>query len=354
MGIYIKGEGILRELNETAFDAEDALQALIAVHPGLLDGKQQTPDNPRRWVLVRREMPIHDLALDLLLVDQDAVPTLVEVKRGENPETKRKVIGQMLEYAAHAPLYWTTDQLRESFNGNCDDPDGALQALLKGEARAEEDLDENEVTEFWHKVATNLAAKRMRLLFVADKLPDELKRVVEFLNETTMEGIDVLAVELKQFMNGPTQTLVSQVMGQRAKPHSRRGNRKPLEGTPYGDGLKLERSAPGTVKQNLHIDQLFIGDKTPENTEMLQRFFHDLKQRGRVTVGELKQMLNNYRQEHGDKNVKLILRRLNWFSKGDYNKDNWHLFLQSVGEEPSPEDGVEFRQIERRRDEEEE
>ena len=168
MGIYIKEEGNLRELNETAFDAEDALQALIADHPELLDGKQQTPDNPRRWVLVRREMPIQDLALDLLLVDQDAVPTLVEVKRGDNPETKRKVIGQMLEYAAHAPLYWTTDQLRESFNGNCDDPDGALQALLQGEAQAEEDLDENEVTEFWHKVATNLAAKRMRLLFVAD------------------------------------------------------------------------------------------------------------------------------------------------------------------------------------------
>ena len=174
-----------------------------------------------------------------------------------------------------------------------------------------------------------------------------------------MDGIDVLAVELKQFMNGPTQTLVSQVMGQRAKPHSRRGNRKPLEGTPYGDGLKLKRSVPGAVKpgavkQKLRIDQLFIGDKTAENTTRLQNFFQNLAQERTVTVESLKQMLNNYRQEHGDKNVDILLRRLNWFSKGDYNKDNWHLFLRSVGEAPSPDDLVEFRQVVPSGDEEDE
>lgn len=37
-----------------------------------------------------------------MLVDQDAVPTLVEVKRGSNPEIRRTIVGQMLEYAAHA------------------------------------------------------------------------------------------------------------------------------------------------------------------------------------------------------------------------------------------------------------
>ena len=41
----------------------------------------------------------------------------------------------------------------------------------------------------------NLAAKRLRLLFVADALPDELAHVVEFLNEQ-MPYIEVLAVEI--------------------------------------------------------------------------------------------------------------------------------------------------------------
>ena len=46
---------------------------------------------------------------------------------------------------------------------------------------------------FWERVATNLAAARLRLLFVADDIPDPLERVVEFLN-AQMDRIEVLAV----------------------------------------------------------------------------------------------------------------------------------------------------------------
>ena len=56
------------------------------------------------------------------------------------------------------------------------------------------------VDEFWQRVETNLRAARVRLLFVADDIPDELDaHVVEFLNEQ-MPGIEVLAVEIKQFL----------------------------------------------------------------------------------------------------------------------------------------------------------
>ena len=68
---------------------------------------------------------------------------------------------------------------------------------------------------FWERLATNLAAKRVRLLFVADRIPDELARVVEFLNEQ-MPGIEVLAVEIKQFEGADLRTLVPQVIGRTA------------------------------------------------------------------------------------------------------------------------------------------
>ena len=62
-------------------------------------------------------------------------------------------------------------------------------------------------------MATNLAARR--LLFVADRIPDELARVVEFLNEQ-MPRIEVLAVEIKQFRGAALVTLVPQVIGRTA------------------------------------------------------------------------------------------------------------------------------------------
>ena len=131
----------LEPLEEERFATEDELQELIAEHPELLDGEQIRPGNPRRWVLVTREKSVAELpgaggrwSVDHLIVDQDAVPTLVEVKRGENPEIRRSIVGQMLEYAAHAAATWTTEELRRSFEESSReqgrDPGEAIANLL--------------------------------------------------------------------------------------------------------------------------------------------------------------------------------------------------------------------------------
>jgi hypothetical protein len=36
---------------------------------------------------------------------------------------------------------------------------------------------------FWRQVDANLRAGRVRMVFVADRIPPELRRIVEFLNE---------------------------------------------------------------------------------------------------------------------------------------------------------------------------
>lgn len=210
--IYLLADqGDLSEMIEERFDTEAALQALIAKHPELLAGEQIDPHDPPRWILVRREKGIADTseaeyarwAVDHLLIDQNAVPTLVEVKRGDNRELRRTVVGQMLEYAAHASRTWTADELRRVFEA-ADEQHDRLAELL-GEEEPDQDG-------FWADVETHLAAKRLRLLFVADEIPDELARVVEFLNEQ-MPNIQVLAVEIKQFRGGSGQILVPRVIG---------------------------------------------------------------------------------------------------------------------------------------------
>jgi hypothetical protein len=51
------------------------------------------------------------------------------------------------------------------------------------------------------------------MLFVADSVPPELQRIVEFLNEQ-MNPAEVLAIEIKQFAGQDIQTLVPRVIGQ--------------------------------------------------------------------------------------------------------------------------------------------
>ena len=109
----LDGGGAPTPLEESPYPHEAALQRLIADCPEVLAGEQMTPGEPRRWLPVRREMGIADGAgagdrwsVDHLLIDQDARPTLVEVKLEDNTEIRRKVVGQLLEYAAHATRYW--------------------------------------------------------------------------------------------------------------------------------------------------------------------------------------------------------------------------------------------------------
>ena len=207
---------MLEALEETPFSTEDELQALIAEHPELLDGEQIRPGDPRRWILITREKGIAPSssegarwAVDHLIVDQDAVPTLVEVKRGANSEIRRTIVGQMLEYAAHASETWSADELRNAFENQVTaqgrEPDDVLSDLLQ-------DKDKSGFDHFWETISTNLAAKRLRLLFVADAIPDPLAQVVTFLN-AQMPGIEVLAVEIKRFHGAASQTLVPRVIG---------------------------------------------------------------------------------------------------------------------------------------------
>ena len=222
--IYLMGQGErLEPLEEELFGSEDELQALIADHPELLDGEQMRPGDPRRWLLVTREKSIAESrgeggrwSVDHLIVDQDAVPTLVEVKRGENPGVRRSVVGQMLEYAAHAAATWTAEELRRSFEESSRerglDPEEEIAELLGPDEDAG-------VDSFWDDVSRNLAANRLRLLFVADEIPEPLKRVAEFLH-AQMPGIEVFAVEVKRFRGKGAQTLVPRVFGSAAPPRS--------------------------------------------------------------------------------------------------------------------------------------
>jgi hypothetical protein len=205
----------LMAMEEAPYDSERLLQEMIAKHPDLLAGEQINSDEPRRWLLVTREMVVTGedsdsprWSLDHLFLDQDAVPTLVEVKKGSNTDIRRKVIGQMLDYAANAVAYWPVEEVRAKFESRCEkngeDPEEVL-ALFLGE--------DKEIDEFWLRVKTNLQAGRIRMVFLADSIPAELRRVVEFLNEQ-MDPAEVLAIEVKQFIGEGMKTLVPRVLGQ--------------------------------------------------------------------------------------------------------------------------------------------
>lgn len=213
--IYILGEGdSLIPLEEETYEAEVILQKLLADHPGLLAGEQMSPSSPRRWLLISREVGVPGEAdggakwsLDHLFIDQDGIPTLVEVKRSTNSQIRREVVGQMLDYAANASVYWSLEQIIGSFDRRCE------REHLEPEVELSEFLgDDADPDVFWQQVKTNLQAGRVRMVFVADQIPAELRRIIEFLNEQ-MDPAEVLGLEVHQYVGADSRVLVPKVVG---------------------------------------------------------------------------------------------------------------------------------------------
>src|SRR5260370_35292794 len=99
-------------MKEELYDSEDLLQRLLARYPNLLAGDRLEGDTPQRLLLVSRGggLPsevggVNRCPVDHLFLDQDAIPTLVEVKRSSDTRSRRDVVSQMLDYAATRIVY---------------------------------------------------------------------------------------------------------------------------------------------------------------------------------------------------------------------------------------------------------
>ncbi len=252
----------LRPMIERPYEKEDVLQSLLEHYPDLLAGDQMNPIAPRRWLLVKREMGVPDAAegsgrwsLDHLFLDQEGVLTLVEVKRATDTRARREVVAQMLDYAANAVLYWPVEQIIASFEQTAKeagrDHDQVLEEFLSGDDEGDAALG---AEAFWARVKTNLEAERIRMVFVADIIPRELQRIVEFLNDQ-MDPAEVMAVEVKQFVGEQVRTLVPRVVGQTVKSSSKAA---PRETRNWDRDTFMEQVEAGSGQSAAKTAQLLI------------------------------------------------------------------------------------------------
>jgi len=235
----------LIDMVEESYDSEKLLQELLADYPDLL-ASDQIGESPRRWILISREIGVPDnenmpnrWSLDHLFLDQDGIPTLIEVKRSSDTRIRREVVGQMLDYAANAVLYWKPETIRAKFETLCKDIEPA-QVLA-------EKLNVLSAETFWQTVETNLRIGKIRLIFVADDIPNELRRIIEFLNEQ-MSPTEVLGIAIRQFKGQGLTTLVPTIYGQTAQTQYAKAN------NPNTEKWTEETFFPELASRTSHIE----------------------------------------------------------------------------------------------------
>jgi hypothetical protein len=235
----------------TRYPTEDELQRYLADYADLIPGDQIDPESPRRWLLVGREVGVpasegdsDRWSLDHLFLDQDGIPTFVECKRAVDTRTRREVVAQMLDYAANGLAYWSIERIQRAASETARrrglDLDALLLELLCG-------APEEQASNFWDKVHTNLREQRVRLIFVVDEAPQELRRLVEFLNQK-LTDVDVLIVEIKQYQGGELTVLSPRVLG-------------------MTEAARIRKTSTSTRKPRLTLEE-YLGRATPPEAEV--------------------------------------------------------------------------------------
>jgi hypothetical protein len=184
----------------STFVREGLLQATLAESPDLLGLGEP--------VVVVRELRVPAVGeVDLAVIGVSGKITLIECKLADNPEIRRSVFGQVFAYAAGL---WRLDydEFDSLFTARKERSLGAAVAEIAG---TEDDWDEDG---FRRSVATNLEAGRFDLVIAVNRITEELKRVVSYLNEHTDPEIRVLALELDYRADGDVEILLPKFYGE--------------------------------------------------------------------------------------------------------------------------------------------
>jgi hypothetical protein len=170
--------GDSRVLGSKPYPYEDILKRNIVELPSLLP-LEAVSDEPVSHMTIGEEWPAGTGRADIVLIGSDAVLTIVETKLSRNPEARREVIAQLLEYAAYLSE-WTIFEIQhradEFFRSQEPSFDQALETFL-GDSGTEEGTDS-----FKSKIEQNLRQGRIRLIVAVDEVGEQIQKIVTFVN----------------------------------------------------------------------------------------------------------------------------------------------------------------------------
>jgi hypothetical protein len=155
---------------------ESFLQTLIHRFPEILPVSEIEPAFGT-LLPVCREMQTPVGRIDNLFVTERGNLAIVECKLWKNPEARRQVVAQIVEYA-QSIADWTYEKLEEAIRA----ADDQKQNLFSYVSSNSDDSDLNE-TDFIDAVARNLRLGRVLLLIVGEGIREGIESLTEYLQK---------------------------------------------------------------------------------------------------------------------------------------------------------------------------
>lgn len=206
-----KGKKEWQKVSEQRFQNEAELQNILYESPEIIPIEQLGENLPKPKLFIKEAGLPGSGNTDLIGIDENGGITIIECKLATNTDIRRKVIGQVFEYAAYL-WQMTYDQ----FDDICCKAEKWEEKHLADLIR--EKMEGTEETwvedDFRNNVASTLSGGNFRLIIAVDTLNDELRRIIQFLNSKGGNFSQIYALEMRQFPTEGLQMLVPELYGQ--------------------------------------------------------------------------------------------------------------------------------------------
>lgn len=199
-----------RKPANVGYPKEAQLQRLIWETPHFIPGFSDEGS------VVVREFRAGTGSVDVVCVDGDGNVAVVECKLARNSQFRKYVVGQALWYASSL---WrlSYDEFDEAFRAR------AGQSLAESLSRVlAEEWDEEG---FRAAISLNLEEGNFYVVVAVDEIDEELKGIIEYLNEHTLPSTRVLALELAWAQDGDVELLFPRVYGEEGIRKKRGGDK---------------------------------------------------------------------------------------------------------------------------------
>lgn len=188
---YFKLERV--PLNEKIFQ-ENWLQKLIYENPQILP-IDDIESGFAPLISLGREIFTSVGFIDNLYISPNGYLTIVEAKLWRNPEAKREVVGQIIDYAKELAT-WTYSKLNESIKLSQQNGKGIIDLI-----REFEPIEEDEERIIIDNIERNLKRGRILLIIAGDGIRESVEDMVDYLQNTAQLQFTLGLVELQVFKN---------------------------------------------------------------------------------------------------------------------------------------------------------
>ena len=205
--LFLDAEGNITDLTRAEIADEQTIQQLVFDHPDCLPISDiDEAFNP----LVPVCMELHTAvgSVDILMVSPNGEICIIETKLWRNPEARRKVVAQILDYAQEVSS-WTYEDLQREVNRRLGRKGNSLFELVKS---AHVELLQVE-SDFVDAVSRNLKRGRILLLIVGDGIREGTAGIAEFLTQAGHLHFTFALIELNLYQaEGKGQLLIPKTL----------------------------------------------------------------------------------------------------------------------------------------------